>query len=234
MKRILTLFIMLLVMTGAYARTFVLITGVSSYQNSENNLSQTTKDAKNFKKVMDQMTKDVTILTSQYANRNNILEKMRAIANRAQSGDKIIFFYSGHGTPGSICPYDQLISYDEIIEILQGSSASEKFCFIDACHAGSVVSADNYNLAPDSGIMFFMSSRSDEYSKENSALGAGFFTQGLIKGIRGKADDNGDKNITVNELFRYIYADVVKRSKEQQHPQLIGSKSMINSVVASW
>lgn len=79
----------LMVVIGANARTFVLSVGVSNYQDEDLNLGQTTKDAKQFTAVMGNHTKDITTLTSKYANKANILEKLQALCNRAQKGDKI-------------------------------------------------------------------------------------------------------------------------------------------------
>jgi len=223
------------------ARTFVLSIGVSNYQNSDNNLSQTTKDAKQFKAVMDNHTKDITILTSKYANKDNILEKLRALCNRAQKGDKVILFFSGHGYPGGIVTYDKTITYQEINDILFESAASAKICFVDACHAGSVNGVrDNtrsYKAPTTGNIIYMMSSRADEYSIENPWVGHGFFTQALLKGLRGKADANNDKKITVKELFNYAYNDVQHTTANMdtsQHPQLIGVKAVADAVVVDW
>lgn len=221
------------------ARTFVLATGVSNYGDEDINLSQTTKDAKRFKEVMETQTKDITLLTSSNVTRANVLEKLRAICNRAQKGDRVIFFYSGHGMPGAICGYDKAITYDDIVNTLATSQASEKICFIDACHAGSMAKSSTDNTWTKSvkgskDQAFFVSCRAEEVSAESNFLGAGYFTQALLKGLRGKADKDNNKQITVIELFRYIYSDVLKRSGERQHPQLIAPESLYNSVVAKW
>lgn len=242
MKKILSfLFMALMMVVNVQARTFVMCIGVSSYQDSIDNLSQTTKDAKQFRMVMENHTKDITILTSRYANRDNILEKLRGISNRAQKGDNIIFFYSGHGYPGGIVAYNKEISYQEINDILSKSSASAKICFVDACHAGSVGNVRDSSgpyKAPSSGnIIYMMSCREDEYSIEHAWVGHGFFTQALLKGLRGKADANKDKKITVRELFNYVYNDVQHTTAymdASQHPQLIGSKDVADVVVVDW
>ena len=102
-------------------------------------------------------------------------------------------------------------------------------CFIDACFAGTAASNVRSNY------VFFVSSRPDEVSQEEPHwVGAGFLSQALMKGMRGKADYNGDRKVTVIELFRYIYKDVTTRSSEEQHPQLIASKSMYDTVVVQW
>lgn len=242
MKRSLTILSMLLAIAigTSAARTYVLVVGVSRYQNEENNLAQTTKDAKAFKKVMEHHTKDITIVTSRYANHNNVIEKLRAISNRAQKGDKIIFFFSGHGTPGGIAAYDRIIWYYEITSLLAKSNASGKYCFIDACHAGSITDSSQqpYDIDTDDGnIAFFVACRPDEYSSENPWIGAGQFTQSLLKGLRGKADADGNKQITTIELFKFIYKDVLhatEKMRTQQHPQLIAPNSMHGDVIIDW
>lgn len=241
MKRVFFIIIMAIVSVFAIdARTFVLATGVSNYGNEDINLSQTTKDAKRFKEVMETQTKDITILTSSNVTRDNVLEKLRAICNRAQKGDQVVFFYSGHGMPGGICAYDKAISYDDIVKILSGSEASAKICYIDACHAGSMSSAAKSYDSWAKGAKgakdqaFFVACRSDEYSTEHSFLGAGLFTQALIKGLKGKSDKNGDRNVTIIELFKYIHGDVLRHSKGKQHPQLIAPENMYDVVVSKW
>lgn len=231
----------ILLVININASTFVLSIGVSRYQNSDNNLSQTTKDAKQFKTVMDNHAKYITILTSKYANKDNILEKLRVLCNRAQNGDKIIFFFSGHGYPGGIVAHDKRITYQEINDILSKSAASAKICFVDACHAGSVNDVQDNSCsykAPTTGnIIYMMSSRADEYSTEHPWVGHGFFTQALLKGLRGKADANKDKKITVKELFNYVYNDVQHTTANMdasQHPQLIGVKTLADMVVVDW
>ncbi len=241
MKRIILTFLMALITVCAVnARIFVLVTGVSNYGNENVNLHQTTKDAKRFKEVMETQTKDITILTSKNVTKANVLEKLRAICNRAQKGDQVVFYYSGHGMPGAICGYDAPIPYDDIIDVLSTSAASANICYIDACHAGSmgkgVKAAPSWQSMPKAGKnqAFFVACRKDEYSSEHPFLGAGLFTQALIKGLKGKSDKNGDKEVTLIELFKYVRGDVLKHSKESQHPQLIAPESMHDVVVSKW
>ncbi len=242
MKRIITILSILMAFAigASAARTYVLVVGVSRYQNEDNNLQQTTKDAKAFKKVMEHTTKDITILTSRYANHDNVIEKLRAISNRAQKGDKVIFYFSGHGTQGGIAAFDRIIWYHEITSLLARSSASEKYCFIDACHAGTINDSDQqpYDIdTENAGIAFFVACRPDELSSENPYVGAGQFTQALLKGLRGKADADGNKQVTTLELFKFIYKDVLHSTRNmptQQHPQLIAPKSMHNNVIIDW
>ncbi|MDR0895742.1 MAG: caspase family protein [Prevotellaceae bacterium] len=245
MKRIFLLTVTILISIGLSARTFVLVIGVSNYGSESNNLRQTTKDAKAFKKVMESQTKDITLLTSKYANKANILEKLRAICNRAGKDDRIVFFFSGHGMSGGICAYDGVIYYTELIALLTSSDAQYKIAYIDACHAGTIFGGTPtkeqqglnalLNVAKEKkDQIFFVGCRGGEYSLESAWVGAGYFSQALIKGLRGKCDRNGDRHITVLELFKYIYNDVVKRSLSKQHPQLIVSQALQEAVIATW
>lgn len=242
MKHLLLLCLLLVGYIGMSARTFVLVVGVSNYGSEEINLNQTTKDAKSFKAIMEVQTKDIILLTSKYANRKNILEKMSNICNRAHKRDRIVFFFSGHGMPGGICAYDGTISYVDLINMLDKSEAEEKICYIDACHAGTLVDdklSKNQDALPSAikgknDQVFLLGCRADEYSFEHPWVGAGFFTQALIKGIRGKADSDENRQITIIELFKYIYKDVVRRSGGKQHPQLIAPKTMHDMVIMTW
>lgn len=240
MTRVFSLLLLIYAATGLInARTFVLATGVSNYGDPWSNLTQTTKDAKRFKALFETQTKDITLLTSKNVTRENVLAKLRAISNRARKGDRVIFFYSGHGMPGAICGYDMPIAYDDIIDVLSGSDASEKICFIDACYAGSINEKNSSkgwqkSIKGTKDQAFFVSCRGDEYSVENPIIGAGYFTQALLKGLRGKSDIDKNKEVTVIELFKYIYKDVLRRSKESQHPQLIAPESMYDIVLMKW
>ena len=79
-------------MAGMQARTFVLVTGVSNYGDEANNLAQTTKDAKNFAKVMSTQTKD---------------HKIFDFAGSSQAPPSALaspYLSSRHATPGSSLP----------------------------------------------------------------------------------------------------------------------------------
>lgn len=246
MKRFTTALIWLALSIGLLnaQNIYVLSTGVSNYQNQDINLRQTTKDAKAFKAVMDKQTKNVSILTSKNASHDNIMDKLRTICNRATSQDMVVFYFSGHGFSGGIVPYDKPLFYRELIQLFSASAAKLKVVYIDACHAGSVVQQKedgSYELAKDvakgNNTVFITACRSDEISAENSWAGNGFFTQSLLKGLRGKADANNDKEVTVMELFTYVYKDVLHSTQNNvhpQHPQLIGPKSCHEMVLMKW
>lgn len=230
-------------------KTYAVITGVSNYEGTANDLQQSSKDAKNIAAVYKNREAIVFTLTSSYATKDNIIETIRKIASVAKTTDHVVFSYSGHGSPNTMCTYtngnQEMMTYPELFDELQKCNAQDITCFIDACFSGSASQAakqdgmtnKNYLktlVRNDNRLVLFLSSRDNEFSMENPAVGAGFFTRALLKGIRGKSDENDDKKITVLELFKYIYKDVKLHSNDQQHPQLVAAPSQQENVLMTW
>lgn len=243
MKKLSTILILLVLSVTSIdaQKTYALLTGVSNYRNEQANLYNTTKDVKELKKVLSHQNVMASVLTSKYANHENITRKLNAIVKLAKPNDKIIFFFSGHGDTGGFFSSDlTMFRYQELIDILKKAKAQNIIIFIDACKSGSVksISRDNFGIGNNyPNITFVTSSDGNELSAENRWVGHGFFTQALLKGLRGKSDKNTDKQVTLIELFSYIYNDVTARTKgseNEQHPQLIGPKSMYNLVLMRW
>ena len=86
-KLLLSLLLLMSICSMTLAQTtYALIAGVSAYQNSEMNLGNTTKDAKDLKRVLDQLGVKSALLTSKYANYDNIASKLEKIVSVAKSG----------------------------------------------------------------------------------------------------------------------------------------------------
>lgn len=236
MKKIVLSFLLLvgIVHLSVAQTTYALIAGVSAYQNSEMNLGNTTKDAKDLKRVLDNLNVKSALLTSKYASYDNIKAKLEKIVTTAKKDDKIMFFFSGHGAPGNFCTYDRLFPYADLVNILSKATAKEIYCFVDACHSGSVheSTSGNYEWAQNRSIAFCMGCKPEEFSYESGWIGNGFFTKALLKGLRGKASRNGQ--ITLRSLFNYIYKDVTAHTRQYeqpQHPMLIGPSTMHGNVL---
>ncbi|MBR4367414.1 MAG: caspase family protein [Bacteroidaceae bacterium] len=218
-------------------KTYVLSTGVSNYGDPNINLGNTTKDAKAFGALYKkQKNTSVSILTSSNANKANIKTHIDAIAKLSKPEDKVIFFFSGHGSPGCFIAYDGPFYYTELISILRTIKAKGIYVFVDACMSGSISDdATSYDWASNraSSISLMMSSRADEYSYETGWVTNGFFTQALLKALRGKSDTNRDRNITLMEAFKYVHKDVTDRTPKM-HPQLIASSELFDTILTQW
>ena len=67
-------------------------------------------------------------------------------------------------------------------------------------------------------VLALMAGAPNEVAKENGDFGHGVFTFSLLQGLEGKADLDGDGQITVQEL--YSYAATAMGDEFHQHPAL--------------
>ncbi|MDE6560634.1 MAG: caspase family protein [Muribaculaceae bacterium] len=227
--RVLTILLMILLEFPSIAETYVVCIGIGTYANSKvKNLTKTEKDAKAIAEFYKKGTDNVITITGRYATKTQILKSLRCQFNRAKEGDKIVFYFSGHGYPGGFCPYEMSkledgLSYAEVIKVMSQSKAKEKMIFADACNSGAIRQG-SVVATPDTGnVMMFLSSRGNEYSIESTLLSNGYFTNYLLHGLGGKADMNRDRTITAKELYDYVSSGVTQLSKGKQHPVMWGS-----------
>lgn len=170
----------------------------------------------------------ITLLRNEEASVRNIVNQCRRIYSQADEDDLIFFYFSGHGGPNYFAAYDRAIRHQEISEILSTSKADKRVCVADACFSGTWSKSAQLRLqgqtklsdpqitnlyynslaAAGSGIAFLMSSEKDETSLEASNLGQGLFTHFYLKGLKGAADTNMDRVVTLQELYLYSRREV--------------------------
>ena len=239
-----------------HAELYAVIVGVSKYQDPSLNLIFAASDAKKFHDLLtaNKQNPNIVLLLDEKATQSNIINAINTTFRKAKANDRIIFFFSGHGTDGYFCQYDADYSYESLLnhEAIQNafkqSKASIKLCIVDACFAGSLknVSASktksSVNLfkeyvapsnAKKENIIIFTSSRENQYSKEDIFLGQGLFTYYLIQAFLGKADENNDKKVTAKEMYTYVRTNIATRTKNSQIPVMFGRFSE-NTVIVSY
>ncbi len=185
----------------------------------------------------------IRVLIDEDATRENILRGMKQVFYQADENDVVLFYFSGHGYDGSFVPvdfdgYNNLLRHTEVKNILEKSAARHKICFADACHSGS---AGNNTLAARSanyyepinryykafeqskgGLALLLSSKGEEFSLEDGGLRQGIYSHYLMRGLKGAADTNKDKVVTIAEIHRYVYKNVRKYTANAQTPMLTG------------
>lgn len=210
------------------AKTYVVAAGINKYANGSS-LRYCETDVANFCRVMQSQGAIIYRYTGRSATKANILAALRKVCGMASGNDAVIFFFSGHGSHNGFCPYDMsktganLLTYGEMQRVFKTSLASRKMVFADACHSGGMRQdkSNTTSKVKDSSVMFFLSSRGNEYSIE-SPRGGGLFTINLINGLCGRADNNGDKYVTAQEIFYYVSSNVKSASRNRQHPVMWG------------
>lgn len=179
------------------------------------------------------------LLVDETATRQNILHSMRQVFLRADENDVVIFYFSGHGLEGSFLPvdyngYNNRIRYEEIKAILSESRAKHKMVFADACYSGGLLAAKSPNSEPvriiknafentDGGVAMMMSSKEEEVSLEDGGLRSGVFSHYLIEGLKGNADRDRNKIVTITELFDYVDLKVRRYTSSAQNPTISGN-----------
>lgn len=162
-------------------------------------------------------------------------------------GNAVVYvFFAGHGVADDegrayLMPFEARkdspfstggIRANQFLKDLEESiNARHLVLFIDACHAGAVVSVDgtarggpnvskeflqtwNQSFNNAQGIhMGMLSAGSNQLSYEDHEFKRGLFTHFLLLGLKGKADSNPkDGRIDAGELYRYVLDKVDKAS----------------------
>ncbi len=225
--------------SNAYSRIYLVSVGISDYPGTNGDLDLPVNDAKHITWIYEQNKNvDSRQLLNSQATVNNILSALRSQFSKAQTGDIIVFYFSGHGYQGGFCAYDGSLSYEKIRSEFSRSKATGKMIFADACYSGDIATDGRQHSYKDddkkAGVMLFLSSRSTEVSRENPTnMKNGYFTEYLAKGLRGSADANRDRIITARELYNYVHREVKKATNDKQHPVMWGNFSD-NMKVIQW
>lgn len=186
----------------------------------------------------------VPTLTNSKATRIEILHTIRkhlCDSDRVGPDDLVMFYFSGHGiTLGNqigLCPYDyygpeQLISDQEIIDLMQSSPARHKVCIIEACRSEALAMSlgdpfsstmlASFHQAREQisgGLIYLTSTEVGKPSFELHEKG-GIFSYYFLKAIQGKADRDNDDMITSRELYDYLKRKVGQETEDQQVPQI--------------
>lgn len=180
----------------------------------------------------------VRILIDEDATRKGMLDAINQVFMRADENDVVMLYYSGHGLEGTFLPsdydgYRNAVTHDEVKALLDQCRAKSKICYIDACHSGSLLARKSpyassllffYDALQRSsgGAAFLMSSKDKEYSLEDGGLRQGVFSHFLIRGLKGAADYDADRTITLRELFEYVYRNVRTYTGHVQTPMIAG------------
>lgn len=226
-------------------RVWALVVGVGRYVHMPT-LKYTDDDAYHFYSFLKSpeggalRDEQIKVLIDEDATRENILRSMRQLFLKADENDVVMLYFSGHGLEGSFIPVDydgfnNKVRHDEIKAIFEESKAKHKVCLADACFSGSLyamkspdidVALGNYYKSFENtkgGIALLMSSKSQEYSLEDHGLRSGIFSHYMIKGLKGDADADKNKIITIKELFDFTYKNVRQYTASAQTPTISGT-----------
>ncbi len=180
----------------------------------------------------------VEILVDENATRTNIELALSEKLGQADADDIVVFYFSGHGVDGYFVPVDfdginNLLSHKRVEQLLASSSAKHKLVLADACHSGGLLAARNMSASSSrlydaftnstGGTALLLSSRSEEVSLEANNLRSGVFSHYVMRGMKGEADTNRNRIVTVDELHKYVYDNVRQYTGYRQTPVISGT-----------
>ena len=166
-----------------------------------------------------------------------IRRQVDALLKAAGPNDLLFLHFSGHGfqTDGVVrfAPDDAVatgdenvldpettISLTEIIERLKTSEAKFKWLIVDACRenpTGTRSAAANAralkNIDPNKGVLVLQSCAEGELSFEDADAGRGLFTGRLLEAFDGKADFDGDGQMSALDVCKYVSEQTLAASQ---------------------
>jgi hypothetical protein len=221
-------------------RTWIVSIGNNTGDASEVRLRYAESDALAFVDVMRQLggvASDRTrlVLDADAETVQRTLRDLRgAIRDSAGGGPTaLLVYYSGHADATALHLGGTHLPFTALRALVSDSPASLQIMIVDACRSGNLsrvkggAAAPAFNVVEPTeaptpeGFAVLTSSAAGEASQESDRLGSSFFSHHLFNGIRGAADRNEDRKVTLTEAYDYAYNQTVRtsgRTLSQQHP----------------
>jgi len=149
-----------------------------------------------------------------------------------------LFYYSGHSDARGLRLGDRSYPLERLRSDFAAVPSQVKIGVFDACQSGALTrfkGADGRakggavsgpipleNLKNIRGQVIIASSAMDEKSQESDQLQSSVFTHHWLNGLRGSADANGDRRVTLSEGYQYAYNMTIQTTSRTrwgiQHP----------------
>ncbi len=234
MRRVVLISLLCLLTLPMLGKVYVVSVGIADYPGRENDLRVSSEDARTISTIfLTAKNSSVRVLTNREATKSALLGAMHSMFSVADKDDTVILYFSGHGMEGSLVCYDGPLSYKYITNQMKACKAKQRIVIVDACYSGKMRNNGHATRSHDSpNVMFFLSSRTNELSRESKFKNS-LFTIFLERGLRGGADNNRDRRITARELYDFVHSGVVNASNGHQHPVMWGNFDN-NMTVIKW
>lgn len=169
--------------------------------------------------------------------------KLRAAAD-AGARTQLLFYYSGHSDERGLLLAGERVEYARLRQRVQAVPADVRIAILDSCASGAFTRSKGGTKRPPflvgstpavEGHAFLTSSSADEAAQESDRVGGSFFTHYLNSGLRGAADVDGDRFVTLTEAYRFAFESTLARTESTrggaQHAaydiQLAGSGDLV-------
>jgi len=220
---------------------YLLAIGDNTFADSAYNLTMAVKDATDFTETIKNTTASLyakvntQLLTN--ANKEGILQTISTLSSRMQPEDVFVLYVATHGRAEDDLYYLYTSEFDgdlgnprtcissiELMELSKRIPALKQVFVLDTCMAGgmeSIVSglydARISVLAKSLGMHIFAGTKTYQEALDNYE-GNGLFTHFVLAGLKGGADENKNKEVSVFEMDPYLTKLVKEASKGSQEP----------------
>lgn len=233
-----------------YNHVYGVIVGISDYSEIKD-LTYADADAKLMYDLLcmsfPEEKANFQLITNEKAAQTPIKRAIFDVCKKAEEGDLVILYFSGHGDVMSIygTDYGYFLAYDasksreyeaggtiefEFVNRHMNGVASSKKCDVwlitDACRAGKVVNQQGAQATMTTlnqsflHTTKFISCQATELSYEDESLQHGVFTYYLTKGMSGEANsDENEGTLTIDEINSYLKSSVRKYTTGKQTPK---------------
>lgn len=181
------------------------------------------------------------------AQLSEAIESMSARIRAARHGGQhvqFVFYYSGHSDEQGLLLGGQRVDYKALRLQVQAVPADVRIAVLDSCASGAFTRTKGgtkrapFLVSPAAevkGHAFLSSSSVDEAAQESDRVGGSFFTHYFTTGLRGAADVDGDRLITLTEAYQFAFDETLARTEATrggaQHAaydiQLAGSGDLV-------
>ncbi|HVV49482.1 MAG TPA: caspase family protein, partial [Polyangia bacterium] len=149
---------------------------------------------------------------------------LRADAGRGVRHE-LVFYYSGHSDEEGLLLGNDRLPYQDLRAFIRDAPADLSLAILDSCESGAFTRhKGGTRRAPflldasidTRGHAFLTSSAANEVAQESDRIAASFFTYYLVSGLRGAADANRDRRVTLQEAFQFASAETLARTERTQ------------------
>lgn len=178
-------------------------------------------------------------LLAGFADAQERVQRARAAGERVQ----FLFYYSGHADDRGILLGGAQVDYPRLRALIHGVPAQVRLGLLDSCSSGAFVRLKGGRMRPQiatgddsvEGHAFLTASSAEEAAQESDRIGGSFFTHYLVSGLRGAADINRDRRVTLHEAYRFAFDETLASTEttlgRAQHPiydiQLVGTGDLV-------
>lgn len=150
------------------------------------------------------------------------LSKRIRAARSSGANVQFFFYYSGHSDEKGLLLGSERMEYRALRKAIDAVPADVRLAILDSCASGAFTRLKGGKKrapflvgasADVKGHAFLTSSSADETAQESDRVGGSYFTHYFTTGLRGAADADGDRQVTLNEAYEFAFDETLAQTE---------------------